>query len=146
MGEWRLEFDKPAALLSMNDRTHFRPNARTVKAWRGSTMVAALMQYAGITETRALGLCFRWQQYKEPIPPDLVAHLPACTVHILLPVADRRARDPHNYFKTVKPIVDGLVDAGLWPNDTPDWVTTVEPRLVVKAPKVVITLTERTQQ
>lgn len=37
-----------------------------------------------------------------------------------------------HYFATVKPIVDGLVDAGLWPDDTPEWVTTTEPRLVVR--------------
>ena len=30
---------------------------------------------------------------------------------------DRRRRDPHNYMATVKPIVDGLVDAGVLPDD-----------------------------
>lgn len=45
-----------------------------------------------------------------------------------VPVGVRR-RDPHNYFPTVKPVVDGLIDAGLWPDDTPEWVTTTEPTL-----------------
>ncbi|WP_128683426.1 hypothetical protein [Actinomyces qiguomingii] len=30
---------------------------------------------------------------------------------------DRRRRDTHNLMPTVKPIVDGLVDAGLLPDD-----------------------------
>ena len=30
---------------------------------------------------------------------------------------DRRRRDPHNWMATVKPIVDGLVDAGVLPDD-----------------------------
>ena len=30
---------------------------------------------------------------------------------------DRRRRDLHNYMATVKPIVDGLVDAGVLPDD-----------------------------
>ena len=36
-------------------------------------------------------------------------------------------RDPHNVFATVKPIVDGLVDARFWPDDTAEWVTVLEP-------------------
>jgi len=31
-----------------------------------------------------------------------------------------RRRDPHNYMPTVKAIIDGLVDAGVWPDDTPE--------------------------
>lgn len=112
-----------------------------VKKWRGAAMVAALEQITGLYHDQALG---RWYRvHVQKLAPLPVVALPACTVQVLLPVPDRRPRDPHNYFKTVKPIIDGLVDAGLWPNDTPTWVTTVEPRLVVKAPKVVITLTER---
>lgn len=38
----------------------------------------------------------------------------------------------------------GLVDAGLWPDDTPEWVTTTEPRLVVGATSVRVELVERT--
>lgn len=68
---------------------------------------------------------------------------PPCVVSVALPVKDKRRRDPHNYFATVKPIVDGLVDAGLWPDDTPEWVTTVEPTLVPGATSVVVTLTPR---
>lgn len=36
-------------------------------------------------------------------------------IHVAFP--DRRRRDPHNYMATAKPIVDGLVDAGVLPDD-----------------------------
>jgi hypothetical protein len=59
-------------------------------------------------------------------------------------VTDRRRRDPHNYFATVKPIIDGLVDAGLWPDDTPAWVTTTEPALRITSDQTVtVTITPR---
>jgi hypothetical protein len=43
----------------------------------------------------------------------------------------------------VKPIVDGLVDADLWPDDTPEWVTTVEPVLSRTTNHVHIIITPR---
>lgn len=99
-----IEFIAPGRLLSMNDRQHWRSKATATKAWRWRTHSAVLVG---------------WQ-------------LAPCTVTVELPVRDNRRRDPHNYFATVKPIIDGLVDAGLWPDDTPEWVTTTEPRLVVR--------------
>jgi Holliday junction resolvase RusA-like endonuclease len=45
---------------------------------------------------------------------------------------DRAARrDPSNYLPAVKALVDGLVDAELWPDDTPDYVSVAEPILKV---------------
>lgn len=142
--EWRIEFDQPAPLLSMNDRKHWHKTAPWIRQWRAAAMIGALVQYAGVDDDRAYMFWSRLVRDKEQVPDGWVVPLPPCTVHITLPVATKAKRDPHNYFKTVKPLVDGLVDARLWPDDTPSWVTTVEPRLVVKAPKVVITLTERT--
>lgn len=41
-------------------------------------------------------------------------------------------RDPHNYTSTVvKAIVDGIVKAGLVPDDTAEWVTVLDPILSV---------------
>lgn len=114
---WTIVFPAPARLISMNDRLHWTEQRRRARAWRTATAWAAR------------------QQIHLPLPP--------CIVEIDLPVADRRARDPHNYFATVKPAVDGLVDAGLWPNDTPEYVTTVEPTLTPKADLVTITLIQR---
>jgi len=48
-------------------------------------------------------------------------------VSFVFPVTTNRRRDPHNFYPTIKPIIDGLTDAGLWPDDTPEYVMTVEP-------------------
>jgi len=110
-------FPAPGKLLSMNDRDHWRARARKVKDWR------AVASYAAQDRTR----------HPRLLGPSVV--------HVTLPVADSRRRDPHNYYPTIKAIVDGLVDAGLWPDDTPEWVRTVEPTLAPKAPCVVVTIT-----
>ena len=52
--------------------------------------------------------------------PARFSHAPSLerarlVVEIAFP--DRRRRDPHNYMATVKTIVDGLVDAGVLPDD-----------------------------
>lgn len=122
-----IEFPAPAPLLNMNQRTHWRVQRAHARAWRHAAAMYTLEQ---------LG-------HGRSQPPAVVS--------IELPVLGARRRDPHNYFPTVKPVVDGLVDAGLWPDDTPEWVTTVEPALkpytsraemVVNA-RVRITLTPR---
>lgn len=47
-----------------------------------------------------------------------------------LPVHGNYERDPANFYPTVKAIIDGLVLAGVWPKDTPEYVTVNEPILV----------------
>lgn len=57
---------------------------------------------------------------------------------------DRRRRDPHNFAPTLKHVIDGLVDAGLWPDDTPEYVRTLEPALAVRRDRLVrISITPR---
>lgn len=65
---------------------------------------------------------------KEGKLPAAVAGAPA-TVTVVLPVRGRHRRDPANFYPTVKAIVDGLVLAGVWPDDTPEFVTVNEPVL-----------------
>jgi crossover junction endodeoxyribonuclease RusA len=118
---WTISFPAPVQLLSMNDRMHWRPEARLVRIWRTAAYASARQQHPGL-------------------------RLPPCTVDIALPVKDRRRRDPANYHKTQKPCIDGMVDAGLWPDDTPEWVTTHEPTLIPAGVLVVITLTARLER
>lgn len=119
-GPVTIQFPVPAKQLSMNDKTHWGTRHRWVKAWRHTACIETI------------------NQVREPIP------LPPCFVHVTIPFSRGARRDPHNFFATVKPIVDGLVDAGLWPDDTTEWVTTVEPTLVVDTyPIVTVTLTPR---
>jgi crossover junction endodeoxyribonuclease RusA len=50
---------------------------------------------------------------------------------------DRRHRDPANLTATQKPAVDGLVDAGVVPDDTPRYVTELMP--VIHEPSYGVT-------
>jgi crossover junction endodeoxyribonuclease RusA len=112
-----VEFDLPAKCLTMNQRLHWAQKAKISRLWRDAAAEAAAVLMVPDDEM---------QTY--PPGPSLV------TVH--LPVKGNRRRDPHNWFPTIKPIVDGLVDAGLWPDDTPQWVRCTEPTLVVNGDKV----------
>jgi crossover junction endodeoxyribonuclease RusA len=103
-----------------------------------------------------------WAQVREALKPwrdvawvacrnEVVrGHVPwlghrAIKVQVVLTFAGKNRRDPHNYVGTVvKAIVDGLVRAGLVPDDTPEWVEVLEPILVVtKDPTVRVNITER---
>lgn len=94
-------------IWSTNERIHWRVRSERTKALRTATALAAKAVGAG------------------ELPPSLV------TIVIPFPAKASR-RDPMNFVGTVvKAMVDGLVDAGLWPDDTPDYVTITQPRLVV---------------
>jgi crossover junction endodeoxyribonuclease RusA len=113
-----LTFPAPGKLLNLNDRTHWRPKAELNRMWRQAAFIAATNAQYGM--------------------------LPPCTVACCFPVRSLKVRrDPSNWYATVKPIVDGLTDAGLWPDDTAEWVATVEPTFH-KGGMVVVELTERT--
>lgn len=113
-------FRAPGPYLSMNDRDHWSVKARKIKAWRAVAAAHA---------RQIVGFC--------PTPAE---------VWLTINVADSRRRDPHNYYPTVKAVIDGMVDAGCWPDDSPEYVRTLEPilRVVGRAPKcVTVTVTER---
>ena len=109
------------AYLSLNDRHHWRLRAQRVREWRRAGYIAAL----------ALG----------PQPPAVLS--------FVFEVPDKRRRDPMNAYATVKALVDGMAtDAGCWADDTPEFITTVEPvyRVVTGARfrrRVDITITPR---
>jgi len=100
-----IKFAAPAPLLNLNDRMHHMKKAALVRQWREAAQVAAC----------SLG------------PPSKRAHPPSL-VRVTLPVKSLSTRrDPHNFVATVKPIIDGLVQAGVWPDDTAEWVSVLEP-------------------
>lgn len=69
--------------------------------------------------------------------------LPPCRVQVWIPFPTNRRRDAHNYTGTVvKAIIDGMVRAGLWPDDNPDWIL-VDDSVPYKGDTVVILLTPR---
>lgn len=99
---------KVADLLTMNQRKHWTWVSKNKRAWRTAAADAAFA--AGVVFPQAGACSF---------------------VRCVFPVKQMRRRDPHNYFPTVKPLVDGLVDAGVWPDDTPEFVETREPLFAV---------------
>lgn len=58
------------------------------------------------------------------------------TVQVVLPFRGAARRDAHNYTGTVvKAVVDGIVRAGLVPDDTPEWVTVLDPEFSIQRDK-----------
>lgn len=98
-------FIQPGDQINLNDRLHWRKKAELTALWRKAAWAAGLKALA------ASGL-----------PPA-----ERLTVATRLPVKTNHKRDPHNWFPTVKAIVDGLTDAKFWPDDNSDHVSTLEP-------------------
>lgn len=97
MRTWTLrvgDYTKPP--LSLNDRMHWRKKAGITKIIR-----------AGVAD-------------------DAGRTVPACsaaTVELHYVPRDKRRRDRDNLVATLKPCMDGLVDAGVIPDDTPEYLT-----------------------
>lgn len=90
--ELLLPWDKPP--LSMNDRRHWSVKSRWSKALRQTS----------------------WALARSARIPAMAA----CSVQLVYCPATKRRRDEDNIFATLKPLADGLVDAGVVPDDTPD--------------------------
>lgn len=105
-----LEFEQPEAPWSTNqDRQyHHQKRHKFVKAWKEAASKA-------------------WEEQMGGVPLDGFY-----VVQVTIPFGNRRRRDPHNYCGTVmKAIIDGLVEAGAWPDDNPEYVGHREPILVI---------------
>lgn len=107
-----LMFQCPIALNefpNLNQRGHWAKRAAPTAALR----FAAKMHFANaIRDPRS-----RWRR-----------NMPFTTIMVDLPV--RRVglrRDPSNWSPTVKALVDGMCDAGCWPDDDMLHVATTEP-------------------
>lgn len=101
MTEWIIRLPYSTPPLTLNGRQHWATKARGVREVRGT--VATLAK---------------------------VLHIPACQrIHIELHYVPRdgRRRDQDNLVATLKPCIDGLVDAGIVPDDSPEYVTWVPP-------------------
>jgi len=115
-----IEFEKPADLLMQNDRAPtWHRRARLTRIWRTTTALHA---------HRVLG------------PGRAARAQPACYVRVTFPVTVNRVRDSDGPAPTVKACVDGLVDAGCWPDDTPEYVETLGSRFDKGASLVVVEL------
>lgn len=123
MNEIILEFEPPAEPLSMNDKDN-RQFGKMKQAWRDTAY-------------------YRWIEAHPGVGPSARAAPCPAEVHITLPFVVARRRDPINFARTVKAVVDGLVMAGAWPDDTPDYVTQHLPTLVVGHLPVIVRVSPR---
>jgi hypothetical protein len=115
-----MTFTAPTRPLSINEsnRMHWAARNRRLKDWGVCTEVAY----------RLLD-----REEKEKLKGQKVK------VYVHLPFNRKGRRDPHNYVGTnVKTIVDALINAGLAPDDTPEYITVAEPRLKVDKEHVVL--------
>lgn len=97
---YEIAFHAPDVLLSANDRRHWRSRAQITRQWR-----KAAWAYAVQAKTPAL----------------TSAGFVITFTHPTL-----RRRDASNLHPTVKAIIDGLVDAGVLPDDDDAHVTGTE--------------------
>jgi crossover junction endodeoxyribonuclease RusA len=102
-----VEIDLPLwrgkAPLTLNQRLH----------WRDQRARARTIREAAAWRVKALRL-------------GTLAHV---SVQLHYATGDNRRRDSDNLVPTMKPAVDGLVDAGLVPDDDPAHVTTIMPAI-----------------
>lgn len=61
---------------------------------------------------------------------NLIPPMKRCRVELVWRVRDSRRRDVDNVVPTLKAICDGIVDAGVVPDDTPEFMVKVMPEIV----------------
>lgn len=96
-----LSFDKPP--LSLNKNMHWGRKSRIVKALRHEAFTRA--KFMRLPKSRRI------------------------TVQLHYQPAQNRRRDEMNIVATSKPLIDGIVDAGIVPDDTPEYVHEFTPRI-----------------
>ena len=94
-----LTIPAPCDWLNSNQRLHRMVSAARVRSWRDTANYAARVHWG-------------WTPFEVP-------------VRIVVTVHKTRAGrwDAGNLYPTAKAIVDGLVDAGVIPDDSNEWVT-----------------------
>lgn len=93
MSRWTVTLDGLPP-MTLNQRQHWAARARDVKAWRQRTA---------------------WECKAAQVP-----RLDRCEVVLRGAPPTNRRRDRHNLVPSLKAAVDGLVDAGVIPDDTPE--------------------------
>lgn len=114
-----ITFPQPADRLSLNDRMHWARKAELTRHWRNAAHIAARSQL---------------RPAQRPQPPSFV--------QVAFPVTTNRRRDPHNAAPTIKATIDGLTDAGVWRDDSSEYVIVLDPVFTKRADQIVtVTLT-----
>lgn len=103
-----LSYDKPP--LNLNQRDHWGKTTGPRKTLRTEARLRA----------KSMGI------------PTGMPHI---TTRLHYRAPDRRRRDEDNLIATAKPLWDGLVDAGIVPDDTSDYMTKLMPKIHPPAPE-----------
>ncbi len=106
-GRWELEMPFTAP-LSLNDRLNHTVRWVKTKPWRKAAKELAVE--AGIPPCRRI------------------------TIELFYTPRDDRARDPLNLVASLKAVEDGIVDAGVIPDDSSRYHTSVMPQITQKGP------------
>jgi hypothetical protein len=122
-----LSFPPPGLLLSMNDRGSWRKREPARRLWQDAVY---------------------WHAVKGGRLPTITVPV---IVDVALPVKGKRRRDPANFASTVKVVVDALclpkgnrkVGAGWFVDDDSEWMTLLEPTLVIDGDLVTVTVWAR---
>jgi hypothetical protein len=118
-----LHIPPPAEVVTLNKRVHFRTEARRKKSWR--TAAQQTVEWFCPAHLLPLDPEVRWQ----------------CEVSY--PVSVNRRRDPHNWIRTSKWIIDGVVTGGLLVDDDRPHLEVLDASFHAAAtnPRVVVAFT-----
>lgn len=82
---------------------------------------------------------------KEAVEAERIATAPwgKVLVEVSFFYANNRHRDQDNAMFSLKPVYDGIIDSGLIPNDTPEYMERAMPRLLVdrNCPRIMLDIT-----
>ena len=105
---WTIRLPYTTPPLTLNGRMHWATKARITREVRG----------------------YVWGTSHRDVPECDSIH-----VTLVYVPRDKRGRDRDNLVATLKPCIDGLVDAGIVPDDTPDFVSWEPPVIAEPDPK-----------
>ena len=116
---WRLELPPGTLLINANQNMHWRDRSKLVKAIRQTAWAIAR---------------------RDKLPALQRAHI----YYVIHPDTQTRRRDPGNWSPSAKAAVDGLVDAGVLPDDNKEHLLGPDPRIgdPVKGSQLVLWITD----
>ncbi|MFD8469044.1 hypothetical protein ACFV10_28550 [Streptomyces cyaneofuscatus] len=119
---WRLELPVNTQLINANDRMHPVKRAPYIKAIRQTAWALAR---------------------RNKLPTLQRAHV----FYVIHPDTETRRRDPGNWSPSAKAAIDGLVDAGILPDDNHHHLLGPDPRLgtPIKGSQLVLWITDLDQ-
>lgn len=102
----------PAKPLNLNDRRYRYEHAALVRTWREAAGWWAKQHR--LSTRSAIEPVEVWFEFGTTQP--------------------KRRRDPHNWYPTIKAVLDGFTDAAVWADDDSAHVRTYEPTFTDKVP------------